>query len=88
MRPEDRAAIGFDLRRLQFGWPVGMPLVQSMPHGMWEMRSSLPSRREARLIFAASENSIVVLHGFIKKTQKTPPGEIALARKRLKEIGE
>ncbi len=88
MKPEDRAVIGFDLRRLQFGWPVGMPLVRSMPHGMWEMRSSLPSRREARLIFAASENSIVVLHGFIKKTQKTPPGEIALARKRLKEIGE
>jgi len=50
--------------------------------------SSLPSRREARLIFAASKDSIVVLHGFIKKTQKTPPGEIALARKRLKEIGE
>ena len=48
----------------------------------------LPPGREARLIFAASEEAIVVLHGFIKKTQKTPLGEIALAQKRLKEIGE
>lgn len=48
----------------------------------------MQDRREARLIFAVSENSLVVLHGFIKKTQKTPPGEIVLARKRLKEIGE
>jgi len=65
-----------------------MPLVRPMPPGMWELRSSLPSRRDARLIFATSEESIVVLHDFIKKTQKTPPGEIASAQKRLKEIGE
>ena len=82
----DRAVIGSDLRQVQFGWPIGMPLVRSMKEGIWELRSSLPSRREVRLIFAVDEEIILVLHGFIKKTQRTPPAEIALARKRLKEM--
>ncbi len=82
---EDRAVLGGDLRRIQFGWPIGMPLVRPFGEGLWEVRSSLPSRREARAVFVVDENGIVVLNGFIKKTQKTPPKEIALARKRLKE---
>jgi phage-related protein len=86
MSPADRAVIGTDLRTLQFGWPIGMPLVRAMSGGLWELRSSLPSRREARLLFAAGDDTLVVLHGFIKKTQKTPPGELALAQKRMKEM--
>lgn len=86
MPPEDRAVIGTDLRTLQFGWPIGMPLVRSLSGGLWELRSSLPSRREARLLFAANEDMLVVLHGFIKKTQKTPPNDLELARKRMKEM--
>lgn len=86
MSPEDRAVIGTDLRTLQFGWPIGMPLVRSLSGGLWELRSSLPSRREVRLLFAAGDDMLVVLHGFIKKTQKTPPGELALALKRMKEM--
>jgi phage-related protein len=86
MSPSDRAVIGTDLRTLQFGWPIGMPLVRPMSGGLWELRSSLPSRREARLLFAADDGTLVVLHGFIKKTQKTPPGELALAQKRMKEM--
>jgi phage-related protein len=82
----DRAVIGTDLRTLQFGWPIGMPLVRPLSGGLWELRSSLPSRREARLLFAAGEGVLVVLHGFIKKTQKTPPSELDLARKRMKEM--
>jgi phage-related protein len=82
----DRAVIGDDLRMLQFGWPIGMPLVRKLAEHVWEVRSSLPSRREARLLFSASERQIVVLSGFIKKSQKTPATEIELARRRLKEL--
>ena len=82
----DRAVIGDDLRRLQFGWKIGMPLVRSMGDGIWELRTSLPSKREARVLFTVDSQRIAVLHGFIKKSQKTPPGELALARKRYAEL--
>jgi phage-related protein len=82
----DRAVIGGDLRTLQFGWPLGMPLVRKLVDSVWEVRSTLPSRREARLLFTASDQQIVVLNGFIKKTQKTPAAEIEVARRRLKEL--
>jgi phage-related protein len=72
--------------RVQFGWPVGMPLVRSMKDGLWEVRSILPSRRIARLMLCFHENKIVVLHGFIKKTQKTPGEDIDLARRRMGEV--
>ena len=82
----DRAVIGGDLRTLQFGWPIGMPLVRKLVDGIWEVRSTLPSKREVRLLFTAEGNQIVVLSGFIKKSQKTPATEIALARRRMKEL--
>jgi phage-related protein len=82
----DRDVVGDDLRRMQFGWPIGMPLVRNLGSGLWELRSSLPSRREARVIFIVDDLGIVVLNGFIKKSQKTPPREIELAKDRLKEF--
>ena len=82
----DRAVVGDDLRRLQFGWPVGMPLVRSMGGGIWELRSSLPSKREARVFFAVDGERIAVLHGFIKKSRKTPQNDLNLARKRYAEL--
>lgn len=82
----DRGVIGDDLRMLQFGWPIGMPLVRKLVDHIWELRSSLPRNREARLLFTTSATQIVILSGFIKKTQKTPDVEIKLARKRLKEL--
>jgi phage-related protein len=84
--PEDRQVIGTDLSTVQFGWPVGMPLCRALGAGLWEVRSSLPSRRIARLLFFAHEGRIGVVHGFIKKTRTTPPEDIALARKRMKEM--
>jgi phage-related protein len=82
----DRNAIGLDLMRVQFRWPVGMPLCRAMGDGLWEVRTSLPSNRIARVLFCVARDRIVVLHGFIKKTQKTPDEELALARKRKKEF--
>ena len=83
---EDRQCIGRDLSLVQFGWPVGMPLCRSLSGGLWEVRSTLPSRRIARVLFFFHEGRIGVVHGFIKKTSKTPPDGIALARKRMKEM--
>ncbi len=80
--PEDeRHIIGEDLKTLQFRWPLGMPLVRSLGGGLWEVRSRLPTRI-ARCLFYAPKGRLVLLHGFIKKTQKTPPEDKALALKR------
>ena len=84
---KDRNAIGLDLMRIQFRWPVGMPLCRPMGEGLWEVRTNLPSNRIARVLFCVVAERIVVLHGFIKKTQRTPDDELALARKRMKEFG-
>lgn len=86
MDKRDRQTIGDNLRTLQYGWPLGMPLVRKLADHIWELRSSLPTRREARLLFTANEEQIIVLSGFIKKAQKTPAAEIELARRRLKEL--
>jgi phage-related protein len=84
----DRRKIGSDLHRVQTDWPVGMPLCRSLGRGLWELRSSLPSGRIARLIFFIEDDEIFVVHGFVKKTQKTPPTDLALAMQRLKETRE
>lgn len=82
----DRHTVGVDLATVQVGWPVGMPLCRSLGGGLWEVRSSLPSRRIARLLFCVHEGRIGILHGFIKKTRRTPHDEIELARQRMKEM--
>lgn len=83
---DDRHRIGHDLTLVQYGWPVGMPLCRSLGGGLWELRSSLPSRRIARVLFFVHEDRIGVVHGFIKKTQRTPPGDLALARQRMRDM--
>jgi phage-related protein len=84
----DRNAIGQDLMRVQYRWPVGMPLCRPLGDGLWEVRSDLPSSRIARVLFSVVQGKIVVLHGFIKKTQKTPETDLALARRRKREFEE
>jgi len=83
---DDRQVIGLDLMRVQYRWPVGMPLCRPLGNGLWEVRTSLPSGRIARMLFCVRNAHIVVLSGFIKKTQKTPDDELNLARKRMKEF--
>ncbi len=82
----DRRSIGRDLMRVQFGWPIGMPLVRSLKDGLWEVRSSLPSQRIARVVLCFHDGALIVLHGFIKKTQKTPADDLALAKRRMTEV--
>src|ERR1700692_4464514 len=81
---EERRTIGEDVKDVEFSWPIGMPLVRSLGRELWEVRSSLPSGRIARVLFCVERGGMVLLHGFIKKTQKTPRQEIDLALKRKK----
>ena len=83
---EDRKTIGTDRATVQVGWPVGMPLCRSLGAGLWEVRSNLANNRIARLLVFFADNRIGVVHGFIKKTQKTPPADLDLAEKRMKEM--
>ena len=83
---EDRRIIGEDIATVEYGWPLGMPTCRPLGQRLWEVRSALTGNRIARVIFSIVGNHMVLLHGFVKKTQKIPDEELALARKRLKEI--
>ena len=78
---EDRRRIGEDIKTVEFGWPVGMPVCKAIGGGMCEVRTRLTQNRIARVLFYIDKkNRMVLLHGFIKKTQKTPPDDWELAR--------
>ena len=81
---EDRKIIGEDVKDVEFSWPIGMPLVRSLGHRLWEVRSDITYGRIARVIFCVVNEQLVLLHGFVKKTQKTPKPDIELALKRMK----
>ena len=83
---EDRRILGHDIGMVELGWPVGMPLCRSLGGGLWEVRSSLGQGQIARVMFCTAQSRMVLLHGFVKKTQKTPQPDLNLARKRQKEI--
>src|SRR3954465_11413656 len=83
---DDRDAIGQDLMRVQFRWPVGMPLCRPMGEGLWEVRTNLADGRIARVLFCVVEGCIVVVHGFMKKSRKIPNDDLAVARRRKKEF--
>ena len=83
---EDKKAIGRDIAKVQFGWPIGLPVCRPLSGGLWEVRCSLPSRREGRVLFGFHEGALIALHAIFKKTQKTPADDLKLARERLKEI--
>jgi phage-related protein len=83
---DDRKIVGEDIKDVEFSWPIGMPLCRSLGDGLWEVRSSLTQGRIARVLFCVLQGRMVLLHAFVKKTQKTPPGERAVAVRRMKEI--
>jgi phage-related protein len=83
---EDRKVVGEDIKDVEFSWPIGMPLCRALGKGLWEVRSELKGGRIARVLFCVHDSRMVLLHAFIKKTQKTPQAELELALKRRKEI--
>lgn len=78
---EHKKVIGEDIKTAQYGWPLGMPLIRKLETELWEVRSRLDDQI-ARVIFTVEQDTMVLLHGFIKKSQKTPARELALARRR------
>ncbi len=82
----ERLAIGKDLLRAQWRWPVGMPLCRPMGGGLWEVRTDLPTKRTARVLLCFYREHLIALHGFIKKTRATPGEDLATARKRQKDL--
>jgi hypothetical protein len=83
---EDRRIIGEDIATVEFGYPIGMPVCRNLGNGLYEVRSSISGGRIARVIFIVKRGYMVLLHGFIKKTQKTPKQDIDLASKRAREL--
>jgi phage-related protein len=85
---EDKRIVGTDIATVEFGWPVGMPTCRAVTsrRGLWEVRSTLTQNRIARVLFFVYQSQMVLLHGFIKKTQETPAKELDLAVTRQKEV--
>lgn len=83
--PLTRKHIGRDIMTLQIGWPMGMPLARKLADNLWECRSTL-SEGNARILFTVREDKIVLLHGFIKKSQKTPQRDLHVAHQRLRKL--
>jgi phage-related protein len=82
----DRQSVGIDIKTVEFGWPIGMPVCRPMGGGLYEVRTSLSSKRIARVLFCIEGKNMVLLHGFIKKTQKTSKQDLELAKARYKEV--
>ncbi len=85
MRAEDRKAIGADIKTVQYGWPLGMPLVRKMESGLWEVRANF-SQGTARVLFTVIGTDMVLLHAFEKTSVKTPKADLEIAMTRLKEL--
>lgn len=82
----DSAVVGTDIKTVERGWPVGMPVCRSMGRGLWEARSNISGGRIVRVLFFVSDGKLFLLHAFIKKTRGTPQEELALALQRKAEM--
>lgn len=86
LKPDaDRKIVGADILTVQYGWPLGLPLVDNLGGGIWEVRSKLRNRI-ARVLFVIEDGAMILLHGFIKKVQKTPVQELEIAKDRLSKL--
>lgn len=84
--PRDvRKTIGEDIKTVQLGWPLGMPLVRKLDAGLWEVRCHI-STGIARVLFTVEGSTMVLLHGFVKKSPKTPKPDLETARLRKREV--
>ena len=83
---DDKKIVGRDIAKVQYRWPVGLPLCRSLGEGLWEVRTSLPGRREVRILFGFAGGVLVALHAFFKKSQAAPDAELRLARERWRDL--
>ena len=83
---EDKTIIGEDIKTVEYGWPLGMPLVRKMDKDLWEVRSDITNKEIARVLFTVIDGMMVLLHGFIKKSAKTPPNDLKIAKDRRDRV--
>ena len=88
LTPADRKTIGDDMRTVELGWPIGMPVVKKVDTDLWEVRSNLPNSRISRVLFTVSGQMMILLHGFIKKSPKTPLNDLRTAKQRMFRFGK
>ena len=82
---DDKRVVGQDIGTVQYGWPLGMPLVRKLEPGLWEVRSHV-ANGIARVLFTVEEQTMIILHGFVKKSRKTPPADLRTARQRRADL--
>lgn len=82
---EERRLIGEEIKTVQFGWPLGMPLVRKLAQNLWEIRVAMPGR-SARVLFTVVDHEMVLLHGFFKQSQQTPQNDLTFAKRRLQQL--
>ena len=82
----ERVIVWTDIQKVEFGWPLGMPYCRSLGNGLWGVRTDLTDGKIGRVIFCVARERMVLLHSFVKKTQKTPAQDLRLARKRMKKV--
>lgn len=87
LSPDYKKIIGEEIKTVQYGWPLGMPLVRKLDRGLWEIRIQV-KREIVRVIFTLCEGEMILLHGFIKKSQKIPQEDLKTAVQRKKDIGK
>lgn len=87
LEKEDRKIIGEEIKTVQYGWPLGMPLVRKLEKGLWEVRIKLDNKI-SRVLFTVHKSMMVLLHGFMKKSQKIPANDLKIARQRMSSLGE
>ncbi len=83
---ENKTIIGENIKTVEYGWPIGMPLVRKMDKDLWEVRIDLTNKEIARILFTVSRNIMVLLHGFIKKSQQTPTNDLKIAKERRDRV--
>lgn len=83
---EDKIILGEDIKTVEYGWPLGMPLVRKLDTDLWEVRSDLTNKEIARVLFTVIRGMMVLLHGFIKKSQKTPSNDLKIAKDRRDRV--
>ena len=84
---KDRKSVGFDIKTAQYGWPIGMPLIRKLEPGLWEVRTRLEDGI-ARVLFTVDGDTMVLLHGFVKKSQRTPATDLKTASQRLADLNQ
>lgn len=82
---DEKKAIGEEIKTVQFGWPLGMPVVRKMESALWEVRVDLVGKI-ARVLFTVEDSMMILLHGFMKKSEKTPLNDLKTARDRMKDL--